>query len=73
MRRRRDQISDSENARRARQREQSLAAVAQLLYSRRQTARALGGISIATVQRLEARQPKTFPAQRAEATDVAPR
>jgi hypothetical protein len=46
-------VSDSEKARRAQQRALSLAAVEQLLYSRRQTARALGGISIATVIRLE--------------------
>ena len=36
-------------------REQSITAVEQLLYSRAQTARALGDISIATVQRMEAR------------------
>lgn len=40
--------------RRAQQREQALAAAPTLLYSRRQTAKALGGISIATVLRLEA-------------------
>jgi hypothetical protein len=52
---RRNWISDSEKARRARQRQQSLAAVEQLLYSRRQTAHVLGDISIATVQRVEKR------------------
>jgi CRP-like cAMP-binding protein len=46
-------ISSHEQARRAQQREQSLTAVEQLPYSRAQTARALGGISIATVQRIE--------------------
>lgn len=46
-------VSAREQARRTQQREQSLAAVQQLLYSRRQTARVLGGISVATVQRLE--------------------
>jgi hypothetical protein len=55
MPRRRKLLSQSEKAHRTRQRQQSLAAVEQLLYSRRQTAKALGGISIATVQRLEAR------------------
>ena len=40
-------------SRRAHKREQSLAAVEQLLYSRRHSAHVLGGISIATVIRLE--------------------
>jgi hypothetical protein len=35
------------------QRERSLTTVGQLLYTRRQTGRVLGGISVATVQRLE--------------------
>jgi len=35
------------------QRERSLTTVEQLLYTRRQTGRVLGGISVATVQRLE--------------------
>ena len=52
--RRNKPISDTEKARRARQRAQSLAAVEQLLYTRRQTAKALGNISVATVRRLEA-------------------
>ena len=52
---RRNSISASERERRTRKRAQSLAAVDQLLYSRRQTAHALGGISIATVIRLENR------------------
>jgi hypothetical protein len=46
-------ISDRERSRRDRQREQSIAGVEKLLYSRQQTAYALGGISIATVQRME--------------------
>ena len=37
-------------------REQSVASVERLLYSRTQTAHALGGISIATVQRMERRE-----------------
>jgi len=48
-------MSQVEATRRARQRAQSIAAITQLLYSRRQTAKVLGGISIATIQRLEAR------------------
>ena len=47
------QISEREKTSRQQQREQSLAAVPQLLYTRRQTARCLGGVSVATVQRLE--------------------
>jgi hypothetical protein len=46
-------ISEPEQTRRARQREQALAAVPVLLYSRRQTSRALGGISIAKIIRIE--------------------
>jgi two-component sensor histidine kinase len=46
-------LSAREQERRAQQRAQSLAAVEQLLYTRRQTGRALGGISVATVIRLE--------------------
>ena len=53
MGRHRKLLSDSGKARRTQQREQSIAAVEQLLYSRRQTAKALGNVSIATVQRLE--------------------
>jgi hypothetical protein len=45
----------SEKARRARQRAQSLDAVERLLYSRKQTAHVLGGVSIATILRMEAR------------------
>jgi len=52
-------ISPRERARRTQrrkqQREQSLATIEQLLYSRAQTARALGSVSIATVQRMEKR------------------
>jgi hypothetical protein len=54
-RRKRRPISEHEQTRRAQQREQSLAAIEPLLYSRRQTARVLGNISVATIQRLEAR------------------
>jgi hypothetical protein len=46
-------ISASEYSRRARQREQALANVERLLYSRAQTAHALGGVSIATLIRME--------------------
>jgi hypothetical protein len=46
-------LSEAEKRRRAQQREQTLAAVPVLLYSRRQTQRALGGISISTIIRLE--------------------
>ncbi len=46
-------ISEQEQARRQRQRQQSLAGVERLLYTRQQTAHALGGVSIATIQRLE--------------------
>jgi hypothetical protein len=46
-------LSEAEKRQRTQQREQSLAAVPQLLYSRRQTQRALGGISISTIIRLE--------------------
>lgn len=46
-------VSEAEKTRRAREREQSLAAVDQLLYSRPQIAKALGGVSVATVIRLE--------------------
>lgn len=53
MRHRRNSISVSEKARRAQQRARSLNDVEQLLYRRRQTARVLGEISIATIQRLE--------------------
>lgn len=53
----RRRISPEEQARRTQQRkqrrEQSIAAVEQLLYSRAQTAHALGDISIATVIRKE--------------------
>ena len=50
----RRRISPREQSRRAGQREQSfLGAVERLLYSRAQTAHALGGISIATVLRIE--------------------
>jgi hypothetical protein len=45
-------VSARERERRAQQSKQSVA-VEQLLYSRRQSARALGGISIATIIRLE--------------------
>jgi len=48
----RNPISETEKARRARQREQSLAAVEQLLYTRIQTAKVLN-CSVATVQRME--------------------
>jgi hypothetical protein len=52
-------LSEAERARRHEQRkqaqEQSLAAVETLLYSRQQTAKALGGISVATVIRMEDR------------------
>ncbi|MFZ2081143.1 MAG: hypothetical protein WAV38_31750 [Xanthobacteraceae bacterium] len=51
----RRRISPDQQARRTQRREQSLAAVEQLLYSREQTARALGGISVATILRMEAR------------------
>jgi hypothetical protein len=47
-------ISEREQSRRAQQREQALAAVQRLLYSRAQTARALGA-SVRTVQRMEQR------------------
>ncbi len=46
-------ISLDQQSRRRQRREQSIAAVEQLLYSREQTAHALGGISIATVMRME--------------------
>ncbi len=46
-------ISEREQSRRAGQRKQSLAAVERLLYTRLQTAHVLGGISVASVQRLE--------------------
>lgn len=52
----RRRISPDQQARRAQKREQSLAAVEQLLYSRAQTAKALGDVSIATVQRMENRK-----------------
>jgi hypothetical protein len=53
---RRGPISDSEKAAsRAEKRAQRLAAVEQVLYTRAQTAKALGDISIATVIRLENR------------------
>jgi hypothetical protein len=46
-------LSASELERRRQQQVQSLAVIEQLLYTRRQTGRALGGISVATVIRLE--------------------
>ena len=50
-------ISPDEQARRTQQRkqrrEQSITAIEQLLYSRAQTAKALGDVSIATVIRIE--------------------
>jgi hypothetical protein len=49
----RRKISEREESRRLRQRAQALAAVQPLLYSRVQTSRALGGISVATIIRLE--------------------
>jgi hypothetical protein len=48
-------MSPEKQSRRAR-REQSITAIEQLLYTRAQTARALGNISIATVQRMENRK-----------------
>ncbi len=48
----RRRISPREQSRRA---QQSLTTIERLLYSRAQTAHALGGISIATVMRMEAR------------------
>lgn len=55
----RRRISPEQLARRTQKRkqsrEQSLASVEQLLFSRAQTAKALGDVSIATIQRMEAR------------------
>jgi hypothetical protein len=59
MRRHRSQskkLSEAEKRRRADQRQQAIAAtIPRLLYSREQTRHALGGVSLATVQRLEQR------------------
>jgi hypothetical protein len=55
-RRKRQKLSEAEKRRRAEQRQQTIAAtIPRLLYSRQQTRHALGGVSLATVLRLEAR------------------
>jgi hypothetical protein len=55
----RRRIPPDEQARRTQQRkqrrEQSITAVEQLLFTRLQTAKALGNVSVATIQRMEAR------------------
>ncbi len=48
-------MADTKPRKTNRRDQQSVASVERLLYSRTQTAHALGGISIATVQRIERR------------------